>query len=78
MGGGSNRRRSIAADIREPVLTLSEFEQQVFAAAMASAICGIPAVRRLTATSINLRVNVTPDGFVDAFTVSRRVQRHIP
>ena len=48
-------------------MTLSEFEQQVFAAAMASAICDIPAVRRLTATSINLRVNVTPDGFVDAF-----------
>jgi hypothetical protein len=48
-------------------MILSEFEQQVFSVAMASAICGIPAVRRLTATSINVLVNATPDGFIDAF-----------
>ena len=39
-------------------MTLSEFEQQVFAVAMASLICGIPAVRRLTATFISLRIDV--------------------
>jgi len=33
-------------------MTLAEFEQQVFAVAMASPVCGIPAVRRLTPTSI--------------------------
>ena len=48
-------------------MTLDEFEQQVFAAAMASPLCDIPAVRRLTATSINLRINITAGGFVDAF-----------
>lgn len=48
-------------------MTLIEFEQQVFAVAMASSICDIPMVRRLTATSINLRLNVTTGGFIDAF-----------
>ena len=48
-------------------MTLIEFEQQVFAVAMASHICGIPAVRRLTATSINLRLSVATGGFIDAF-----------
>ncbi len=48
-------------------MTLSEFEQQVFAVAMASSICGIPAVRRLTATFISLRIDVTSGGFIDAF-----------
>jgi hypothetical protein len=48
-------------------MTLIEFEQQVFAVAMASSICDIPMVRRLTVTSINLRLNVTTGGFIDAF-----------
>jgi hypothetical protein len=48
-------------------VTLSEFEQQVFAAATASPICGIPIVRYLTATSISLRINVVEGGFIDAF-----------
>ncbi len=48
-------------------MTLVEFEQQVFAVAMASSICDIPIVCRLTPTSINLRVNVTTGGFIDAF-----------
>jgi hypothetical protein len=48
-------------------MTLGEFEQQVFAVAMASPICGIPAVRRLTSTSINLRLSVTTGGYIDAF-----------
>lgn len=48
-------------------MRLNEFEQQVFAAAMASPLCGIPAIRRLTTTSINLRVSIAVGGFVDAF-----------
>jgi hypothetical protein len=48
-------------------VTLAEFGQQVFDVAIASPICGIPAVRRLTATSISLRVDVAMGGFVDAF-----------
>ncbi len=48
-------------------MTLVEFEQQVFAVAMASSICDIPIVRRLTPTSINLRLNVTTGGFIDLF-----------
>ncbi len=48
-------------------MTLVEFERQVFAVAMASPICDIPVVRRLTPTAINIRVNVTTGGFIDAF-----------
>ena len=48
-------------------MTLAEFEQQVFATALASPVCGIPVVRRLTPTSINLRIDVTTGGFIDAF-----------
>ena len=52
-------------------MTLVEFEQQVFAAALASPICGIPLVRRLTPTSINLRIAVTTGGFIDDSTEKR-------
>jgi hypothetical protein len=48
-------------------VTLREFERQVLAVAMASPMCGIPTIRRLTSTSINLRLNVTTGGFIDAF-----------
>ncbi len=48
-------------------MTLAEFEQQVFSTALASPVCGIPVVRRLTPTSINLRIDVTTGGFIDAF-----------
>ena len=48
-------------------MTLAEFEQQVFAVAMHSPICGIPMIRRLTPTSINLRLDVIVGGFVDIF-----------
>jgi len=33
-------------------MTLAEFERQIFAVAIASPICNIPTVRRLTSTSI--------------------------
>jgi len=48
-------------------MTLVEFEQQIFAGAMGSIICDIPVVRRLTSTSINLRLTLTTGGFIDAF-----------
>jgi len=48
-------------------VTLAEFEQQIFAVALQSSICDIPAVRRLTSTAISLRVGIVSGGFVDAF-----------
>lgn len=48
-------------------MTLAEFEWQVFAVAMRSSVCDIPAVRRLTSTSVNMRVSVVSGGYVDAF-----------
>lgn len=48
-------------------MTLTEFEQQVFSVAIASPVCGVPAVKRLTATSISLRVEISTGGFVDVF-----------
>jgi len=48
-------------------MTLGEFLQQVFAIAVASPVCGIPVIRRLTLTSVNVRLDVTTGGFIDAF-----------
>lgn len=48
-------------------MTLAEFERQIYAVAAASLICGVPLIRRLTATSINLRIDVVSGGFIDAF-----------
>ena len=48
-------------------MTLTEFEQQVVCVAMASPACGIPSLRRQTASSITLRIKVAPDAFTEAF-----------
>jgi hypothetical protein len=48
-------------------VTLVEFERQVFSVALASPVCGVPYVRRLTATSVALRVDISTGGFVDVF-----------
>jgi len=48
-------------------MTLADFEQQVFATALTSPICDIPAVARLTATAIKLRIQTTVGGYIDAF-----------
>ena len=48
-------------------MTLVEFERLVFAAAMRSPICDIPSVRRLTPTSISVRISIESGGFIDAF-----------
>lgn len=48
-------------------MTLADFIQQVHTVAAASPICGIPVVRRLMPTSLNLRVPLTIGGFVEVF-----------
>ncbi|MCB0255055.1 MAG: hypothetical protein KDI55_15140 [Anaerolineae bacterium] len=48
-------------------MTLDEFQRQVFAVAISSPICEIPIVRRTSATSINLRIEITVGGFLDVF-----------
>ena len=48
-------------------MTLVEFERQVYAVAAASPICGVPLLRRLTPTSVNLRLDIVTDDFIDAF-----------
>ncbi len=45
----------------------AEFERQVCDAATDSAICGIPVIRRLTSTAINIRLSVSAGGFIEAF-----------
>ncbi|MHB0878150.1 MAG: hypothetical protein ACYC5O_19110 [Anaerolineae bacterium] len=48
-------------------MSLAEFERQVFSCALTSPVCGIPTIRRLSPSSISLRVNVSSQGFIDAF-----------
>ena len=48
-------------------MNLSEFEQRVFDVALASSICSIPTLHRLTSSSVNLRMDVLSGGFVEAF-----------
>lgn len=48
-------------------MTLAEFQRLIFDVAITLPICGIPVVRRLMASSINLRVEVATGGFVDIF-----------
>lgn len=63
-------------------MTLAEFERHIFTVAMGSSICGVPIVRRLTPTSINLRLGLTTGGFIDIFyndqtdTTSYTLVRH--
>jgi hypothetical protein len=48
-------------------MTLAEFQRHIYDVALASPICGIPVIRRLSATFINMRVEITTGGFVDVF-----------
>ena len=48
-------------------MTLAEFERQVYAIAAASPICGVPLLRRLTPTSVNLRLDIATGDFIDVF-----------
>lgn len=48
-------------------MTLDEFQRQLYATATASTICEVPVVRRISATSVNLRIAVALGGYIDAF-----------
>jgi hypothetical protein len=48
-------------------MKLAEFERQVCDAATDSAICGVPFIRRLTSTAVNIRLSVSAGGFIEAF-----------
>jgi hypothetical protein len=48
-------------------MTLVEFQRQVYATAIASSICHVPALVRLTPTAIKLRIEVVTGGFIDVF-----------
>ena len=48
-------------------MTLAEFEREIYAVAAASPICGVPLLRRMTPTSVNLRLDIVTDDFIDAF-----------
>ncbi|MGH7594864.1 MAG: hypothetical protein ACREOI_00865 [bacterium] len=48
-------------------MKVNDFIYEIFATARASPICGIPVIRRLTPTSVNVRVPITGGQFVDTF-----------
>ena len=48
-------------------MTLEEFERRIMTVAVASPICDIPVVVRLTSTAIKLRIGVLNGHFMDAF-----------
>lgn len=48
-------------------MTISDFLHDLHTVADSSPICGIPAIRRLTASAINLRIPVSSGQFIDAF-----------
>jgi hypothetical protein len=45
-------------------VTLNEFEQHVYEVALGSSICDIPTLQRLTATSVNLRIDLLSGEFI--------------
>ena len=48
-------------------MTIRGFVHEIYTVVASSAICGIPTVRRLTASAINLRIPVTGEQFIDVF-----------
>lgn len=48
-------------------MTLREFLHDVFASADASSICGVPTLRRFTASAVNLRIPIVSGKFIDVF-----------
>ncbi len=48
-------------------MNISEFQHRIFEISLSSAICDIPIVRRISPTSINLRVDLIVGGFIDVF-----------
>ncbi len=48
-------------------MKVNDFVYEIFVTAEASPICGIPSMRRLTETSVNIRLPITDNQFIDAF-----------
>jgi len=48
-------------------VNIPEFQYHIYEVAFSSAICDIPLVRRISPTSINLRIYLTVGGFIDVF-----------
>ena len=48
-------------------MSINEFQHQVFEIALSSVICDIPIVRRVSPTSINIRIDLTVAGYIDIF-----------
>jgi len=48
-------------------MKVNDFIYEIFVTAEASPICGIPGIRRLTETSVNIRLPITDSQFIDAF-----------
>ena len=48
-------------------MTIEAFQHEIFLRALNSPICGIPVVRRITPTSVNLRIPLRFENFVDIF-----------
>jgi len=48
-------------------MKVDDFVYEIFVTAEASPICGIPNIRRLTETSVNIRLLTTDNQFIDAF-----------
>lgn len=48
-------------------MKVNDFVFEIFTVGRASPICGIPNVRRITPTSVNIRVPIQSGQFVDAF-----------
>ena len=54
-----------------PVFTdsmiLEEFQREIFESALNSSTCSIPEIRRITPTSINIRIPMIYGNFIDMF-----------
>lgn len=48
-------------------MTIHEFTHQIFAIANASSLCGAPVIRRITSTTVNLRIPAASKQFIDVF-----------
>ena len=48
-------------------MNIPEFQHHIYEVAFSSDICDIPFVRRISPTSINLRIHLTIGGFIDVF-----------
>lgn len=48
-------------------MTVDEFERDIWRIAVSSSICLIPQIRRSTVTTINLRIPLITDDFIDVF-----------